>query len=142
MQTDYKDLYKEAAIKAGGDPELYKDLGNFIFAETSKRLRRPKKIITKLKGIGYWYMRKVRLEILLSEFPKNFHVTNEDFKPNLGFLKGEDKKEVFQIFNQRKKEYDEYISKRNEKRQEYYSSSSKDNLEEHSSSSPSNMEEN
>lgn len=68
MQSDYKTIYKMTAERTGKSEQMYKDLGNFVFAQLYKNFRNPKSIIIKLKGIGFWYLRKKRLEILLTRY--------------------------------------------------------------------------
>ena len=117
MQSDPKQIYKLTAERTGKEEQLYKDLGTFVFASLYSKLRRPKSLITKLKGVGTWYMRRRRMQLLVEKFPPNYDLTPEDFESPLGFLAQENKREIFEIFKERLKEYDKYIEERDKVRE-------------------------
>ena len=114
MQSDWKEIYRLTAERTGGDEQLYKDVGNMIFSTLYKKIRRPTSILLKLKGVGTWYLRKKRLEIFLSHFPPNWEKTEEDFSHPMQFIKNENKKEIYLLFQERLKEYEEYVALKNE----------------------------
>lgn len=117
MQSDWKEIYRLTAEKTGKSEQTYKEIGNAVFLELYKKLRRPQSLILRLKGIGYWYMRKQRMEMLLAAFPPNWIKTEEDFKHPMQYLKNENKKEIFTLFEERVKEYQEYIKERDKVRE-------------------------
>jgi len=107
MQSDPKELYKLTAKRTGGDEQFYKDLGNFVFSTLYKSLRRPKSLITKLKGVGTWYLRKKRMQ--------EFEGPDPSKKPDesayyLAIIEYNNRLELSEIFVERLKEYEEYSS--------------------------------
>lgn len=120
MQSDNHQIYKLTAERTGKPSSLYKELGTCVFSCLYKHLRRPKSLITKLKGVGTWYLRRERIRILLEVFPPDFEKKPEDFKHPLSLVEHENKLEIFKIFTERMKEYDEYIEQRNETRKKRY----------------------
>lgn len=118
MQSDWKEIYKLTSKRTGKDEQLYKDLGNFVFAELSKSLRRPKSLIIKLKGVGSWYLRKKRIQAIVDMFPPDFDKKDEDFSNPYELLKHENRKEVYLLFKERLEEYKEYSLMRSQIRTE------------------------
>jgi hypothetical protein len=114
MQSDPKEIYKLTAERTGKSEQVYKDIGNFVFAKLYSELRKPKKLIIKLKGVGNWELRRKRMRIAIDMFPPNFERQKEDFPSEVEFLKNENKKELHQIFKERLKDYDEFIKLRDE----------------------------
>ena len=122
MQSDYKQIYKIAAEENNISEQLYKDLGNFVFAALYAEMRKPSKLILKLKGVGFWYLRKKRMEIVLREYPMDYSKTETDFSSKFGLFKYESKKEIHSIFKSRLHDYQEFITERNEVRKLRYES--------------------
>lgn len=120
MQSDYKEIYRLTALRTGKSEELYKEVGNHVFSNLYSFLRRPSALILKLKGVGSWYLRRKRMQIIVDEFPPDFTKTVEDFTSQLSLFKYENKKEIYEIFVQRLKEYEEYILLRDEIREKRY----------------------
>ncbi len=112
MQSDWKEVYKLTSKRTGKSEQQYKDLGNFVFASLANHLRKPMSLITKLRGVGTWYMRKKRIKKVIDDFPPNFERTEEEFTSTYGFLKNENKKEMYLLFSDRLKEYDRYMEKK------------------------------
>lgn len=105
-----------AAEKHDISEQIYKDIGNFVFAALYAEMRRPSKLILKLKGVGFWYLRKKRMEIVLKEYPLDYSKTETDFSSKFGLFKYENKKEIHNIFKLRLQEYEQFIADRNEVR--------------------------
>jgi hypothetical protein len=120
MQSDPKEIYKLTAIEGKGTEQEYKDIGNFVFNSLYANLRRPKSLIIKLKGVGTWFLRRKRMQIVIDVFPPNFNKKSEDFDHPLDLLKHENKIEIYNIFKERLKEYDEYIKDREEVKKKRY----------------------
>ena len=112
MQSDWKEVYKITSKRTGKDEQQYKDLGNFVFASLANHLRKPMSLITKLKGVGSWYLRKNRIKTIVDLYPPDFEKTEEEFQSNYGFLKNENKKEIYRIFSDRLADYNRYIEKK------------------------------
>lgn len=112
MQSDYKQAYKTTAKRTGKDETLYKDIGNFVFAHLYSMFRKPKSLIIKLKGIGFWFLRKKRLKGVIDMYPPDFERNPEEFSSEYSFLRNENKKEMYVLFQERLKEYDSYIEER------------------------------
>lgn len=114
MQTDWKIAYKLTSERTGKSEKLYKDIGDYVFKELWSCLRRPKSLITKLKGIGFWFLRKKRMEATIKIYPIDYDKTREDFKHDLDFLKYENKREIYELFKKRLIDYEEYITLKKE----------------------------
>lgn len=120
MQSDWKEIYKITALKTGKSENLYKDIGNFVFASLNKNLKKPKSLIIKLKGIGYWYLRKYRIERKVEDFDPDKPVKINKWAESMGIFPHENKLEMIKIFKERLKDYDEYIKLRGEVKAERY----------------------
>lgn len=114
MQTDYKQIYKMAADKHGMPEQLYKDLGNFVFAELYAKLRKPPTLIMKLRGIGQWHLRRKRMKAILEIFPLDHERYEKEEFSKYTLFKYENKKEIHEIFKKRLEDYDRYIELRDE----------------------------
>lgn len=111
MQTDYKQIYKELAEKTQKSEQMYKDLGNFVFAETYQMMRNPKSLITKLKGIGSWHLRKKRMDIVVSQWSdRGLERDRSEFESEVMWNQYREKKVQYDTFVERLKDYDEYLS--------------------------------
>ena len=115
MQTDHHQIYEMVSKEEGIPLDKVKDVGNAVFRELYKKLRRPPSLILKLKGIGYWYLRKLRMEIHMEKFPPNENYRKD--KP-LDVLQYENSLEIYNIFKKRLEEYKEYLSIRDQVRNE------------------------
>lgn len=117
MQSDCKKIYQLTAQKTGKSEQFYKDVGGFVFSCLYSRLRRPKSLIIKLKGVGRWYLRKKRMEIFMRYFNPllNIETTNP-----VTLIRHENRLEISKLFEQRLKEYEKYIEQRDETRKKRY----------------------
>lgn len=118
MQSDHKEIYKLSAKRTGKDEVLYKDIGNFVFAELYSMFRKPKSLIIKLKGVGFWFLRRKRLFGVINMYPPDFEKKQEDFSSEYAFLKNENKKEIYTLFQERLKEYESYAQEKTVVRKE------------------------
>lgn len=120
MQSDCKEVYKLTAARTGKSEQVYKDIGNFIFAKLYSELKNPKKLIIKLKGVGSFQLRRKRMRITVDMFPPNLERKPEDFPSETEFLKNENKKELHRIFKERLEDYDKFVKLRDELRKVRY----------------------
>lgn len=120
MQSDWKEIYKLTAARTGKSEQRYKEVGNFVFAKLYETLRRPKTLITKLKGIGTWYLRRKRMRIVVDVFPPDFDKKPEDFPTKLDLFAYENRVEIYRLFQERLEEYKKYIELRDEIRKKRY----------------------
>lgn len=120
MQSDWKEIYKLTAKRTEENEQIYKDIGNFVFTHLYYSMRRPEHLIIKLKGVGTWFLRRMRMKAIVQLFPPDFDKTREDFESPLGFLKNENKKEIYEVFKKRLEDYERYIAIRNETRKIRY----------------------
>ena len=102
MQSTNKELYKMTSERTGVSEQVYKDVGTMIFTELSACLKRPKSLIIKLKGIGFWYLRKARIEAIV----------NKEFSEELSLFRHENREEIYNLFKERLVEYEEYIKEK------------------------------
>ena len=109
MQSDYHQIYKLTAERTGKSESIYKDIGNLVFKSLSDNMKRPKKLIFKLKGIGYWYLRRNRIIATIEMFPPDSDKQSNE-TPNLSF----DKVEIHALFKERIKDYDKYVEQKSE----------------------------
>lgn len=115
MQTNHLDIYKMLAEENGGNEQLYKDIGSFIFKETASMIKNPESLILKLKGIGSWHLRKKRMEIVVNEWTDRAKVkTREDFSSEVAYMNYLDKHTQYMNFKERLEEYDRYLQLKQE----------------------------
>ena len=131
MQSDNNQLYKITAEKTKKSETIYKDVGNFIFKSLSVNMRKPPSLILKLKGVGFWYLRRQRMAI---------HMGRIDLDQNS--LNYEEKKVLADVFEARLKEYDQYIKERNDLRNERYKTPLLDRLPESKEESKESSQDN
>lgn len=60
MQKNINHIYEEI-IKEGGDPELVKSIGTFVFKDFISFMQEPNTLIYAMKGIGHFYLRSKKL---------------------------------------------------------------------------------
>ncbi len=100
MQSDPKQIYELTSKKTGKSEQLYKDIGSFVFSELGKTLKNPKSLIIKLKGVGFFHLRKKATEDRLQRYV-NFE--------KKGFKAHEDELALNRLLQERLLEYDEYL---------------------------------
>jgi hypothetical protein len=123
MQSDDKQIYEITSKRTGKPTQLYKDVGTVVFSSLYEKLRKPKTLILKLKGVGSWYLRKKRMETLLSYYPVDYDkmpLDSVELMSPHSILRHENKKEMYSMFKERLAEYEKYIALRNEIRQERF----------------------
>lgn len=119
MQTNHLDLYKLTSERTGKSEQMYKDLGSFIFKETAQMLKDPKSLILKLKGIGSWWLRKKRMEIVVTEWADRGRIRPpEDFASAISYLDYVAKHKQYLNFVERLREYDRYMEVKQEVRKQ------------------------
>jgi len=110
MQSNHLDIYRQVAEKTGKSEQMYKDIGSFIFKETSQMLKNPTSLILKLKGVGSWYLRRKRMQIVVSEYPDRAEVRpREEFGSDVSYEEYLQKHNQYLNFQERLKEYDKYL---------------------------------
>lgn len=114
MQTNHLDIYKQVAKETGKSEQMYKDLGSFVFRETSRMMKEPTSLILKLKGIGSWHLRKKRLEILVEEWGNKRIKTREEFASDVFYNIYLDKYELYLALKDRLKDYERYLELKKE----------------------------
>lgn len=62
MQADSPSIYKTVSEKTKEDLELVSIIGDFMQKEIANNLRNPKSLIIKVKGLGGWHLRRMRLK--------------------------------------------------------------------------------
>lgn len=123
MQTDNNALFSLTAERTGKEENLYKAIGNLVFSTLYKKQRRPNFLITKLKGVGSWYLRKKRIEDIILAYPPNFKEFPEetkDFGEKMKKLRYENKVEIYNLLKERINDYKEYIAERDVIRKKRY----------------------
>lgn len=109
MQSNHLQLYKLTAEREGKSEQIYKDIGNTVFQELNGMLRRPKSLIIKLKGVGHWFLRKSRMEIVLEHYPIEGNKKPDELSPQASIFKYENKEEIQNIFKERLKDYEVFL---------------------------------
>lgn len=108
MQSDPKEIYRLTSERTEKDENTYKEIGNFVFSSLYSHLRRPKSLRIRLLGVGIWYVRKARLQVMTTLFPPDFDKKPEDFTSELKLFEHENKIELYNIFMERLKDYEKY----------------------------------
>lgn len=113
MQTTSKELYKEVASTTNKDIKLIKSIGDTIFIATSNFFKYPPTLIGKLKGIGFWYMRRKMLDEYLKK-NNNYYNTNiiRTFEEEKSEKEYKRNKEQFDILIKRQVDYNLYKEKK------------------------------
>lgn len=110
MQSELKHIYNITANRTGINEQIYKDLGNFVLKEVHKHLEEPQTLIIKVKGIGYWYLSKKRMEDHLEWYPSYYEIDGyKEFTSEYSFLRFVDKQKTYKIFKARLVDYQEYL---------------------------------
>jgi hypothetical protein len=110
MQSDSKEIYRLTAERTGLNEQLYADIGNFVQKDIHEQMKKPKSLILKVKGIGFWYLSKKRLSDILSYFPLHYDIEGyNDFPSEQTFLRFVNKQELYKILKARLRDYDEYL---------------------------------
>lgn len=117
MQADSNYIYNKVSTEKGIDLEFLTTVGDFMQKEVANNLRNPDNLIIKVKGLGAWHLRKMRLE---SSFK---HLSEFDQSK----LKDDEMRESLNSYLQRMKErlddYKLYLDKKSEMKKiknEYY----------------------
>lgn len=113
MQTELKSIYKELSE---GDPDkelLYKKVGDFVFESTQKKLKEFDSLVVKLPGIGIWFLRKSRLELVTDVWTDRSELPlREDFESDITFNNHLEKHLRFSKFKSRLEDYKIFIEKK------------------------------
>ena len=120
MQSDNNEIYKITSQRTGQSQELYKDLGNFVFKALADGMKKPKSIILKLKGLGYWYLRKSRMEVAVKMETREPLPTGIEHIDNIARTGYENRLEMKDHFRDRLVDYEKYIEVRNNVRRIRY----------------------
>lgn len=121
MQTNHLDIYKTLAKETGDSEQMYKDIGSFVFRETSQMLKEPTSLILKLKGVGSWHLRKKRLEIVVNEWTERGKIRmRNEFSSDLAYGIYLEKHLQYINFQERLKEYEKYLSLKKQIREKRY----------------------
>ncbi len=111
MQATSKELYKEVSTSTGRELALVKSVGDAVFQGMFFFTKHPESLIFKVKGLGYWHMRKKKLDNYIHKYYGTYtgEYISDDEKAMREFLNN---KRQFQILLERQKEYDVYLEKR------------------------------
>jgi hypothetical protein len=125
MQADSNYIYNKVSKEHNIDIEFVTSVGNFMQKEVANNLRRPEALILKVKGLGAWHLRRVRLE-------KSF---NNLSKVDPSTLKDDDSreslKEYLQLMKDRLDDYKVYLEEKSKMKRikdEYYKKSGQNNV--------------
>lgn len=121
MQATSKELYNKVALSMEKDPKLVKSVGDTVFYRLFMFFKFPDSIICKLKGIGFWYMRKKKLNEYIHRWDSYYTMDPEpvysDEKVMKDYLSN---KKQFNILIERQKQYEAYLIKKLEIREIRY----------------------
>ena len=124
MQADSNYIYNKVSKESNIDLEFLTAVGNFMQKEVANNLRKPEALILKVKGLGAWHLRKMRLENSFNNLSNvdPTRLKDDDSRESL--------KEYLQLMKDRLDDYKLYLeekSKMKEMKNDYYKESSKDN---------------
>lgn len=113
MQSDIKQIYKLTSARTGKQEDLYKEVGNFVQQEIYDQLKRPKSLILKVKGLGYWYLRKKKIEDFIRMYPPYYDIQGfDDFESEAALKKFENKQELYLLLKERLLDYKKFLEKK------------------------------
>lgn len=101
----YDDISKEKEIEV----TLVKSVGSKIFETLMKNFKKPPSIILKLRGLGYFYMKRNKLTSYL-ERKKDFEEKAKEYKLTEEEIK--EKVRTIELLKKRMEEYDKFIEKK------------------------------
>jgi hypothetical protein len=110
MQSEAKHIYNITSRRTGVDEQVYKDIGSFVFDTVHSCLSKPKSLILKLKGLGFWYLKRKRMKEVIGCYPSYYEIEGyNEFESETALLRFVNKQELYKIFKARLLDYDEYI---------------------------------
>lgn len=118
MQADWQELYRLTAARTGKDEALYKAVGNFVLQAAHNHLDNPPSLIIKLKGIGYWFLKRRRLLDVIAAYPVYYDVPGYDnFVSEEARQKFKKKLVRYNTFKARIADYERYLARKQELKQ-------------------------
>lgn len=113
MQATSKELYANVVSNTGKDPALIKSIGDAVFYRLFTFFKYPESLICKLKGVGFWYMRKKKLNEYIHRWDSYYMMepppAYEDLKQMREY---ENNRRQFNILIERQKQYELYLKKK------------------------------
>lgn len=102
MQYNSKEIYKEVSEENNISLASVKVVGDTVFLNINKRMKSPSSIILRIKGLGFFFLRNLKMQKFL-EYEKN---------------KGESgDKELINILEARVEDYKRYLEKKKQIKQ-------------------------
>ena len=113
MQTVISKIYNEVAVENELDLNVVKSVGDKCFQNLLKNFKKPLSLILKMRGLGYFYMRKNKLnEFLITLDNNEERFKKEDFLIHESSVFIEQRKELKQVLLERQLEYGRFIEKK------------------------------
>lgn len=113
MQTVISKIYNEVALENELDPNIVKSVGDKCFQHLLKNFKKPLSLILKMRGLGYFYMRKNKLnEFLIKLDTSEERYNKEEFLQYETPVFIEHRKELKQVLLDRQLEYGRFIEKK------------------------------
>ena len=114
MQTTVKQVYKKVSENLTFSEEIVKSIGDKVFETLLSNFKTPQSLIIKVRGLGYFYMRKNKLEDQI----KNVNailakVSNEEHQLYETPEYFEKKTKLRDLLLERQKEYNKFLEKKN-----------------------------
>lgn len=113
MQKVIKTVYKEVSISLEKPVEVIKSVGDKVFESLLKNFKKPPSLILKIRGLGYFYMRKNKLENTLSGLEKTFNRIKEGnhlVYETPEFI--EERRKLQSLLQERQTEYFKFLDKK------------------------------
>lgn len=113
MQTIIAKIYNEVALENELDLNIVKSIGDTCFQNLLKNFKKPPSLILKMRGLGYFYMRKNKL----NEFVNRLDNSEERYKKEEFLIYEtpvfiEHRKELKKVLLDRQVEYQKFIEKK------------------------------
>lgn len=113
MQTVITKVYNEVAVENELDATIVKSIGDKCFQTLLKNFKRPPSLILKMRGLGYFYMRKNKLnEFLIRMDNSEERYKNENFLIHETPVFIEARKELKKVLLDRQVEYQRFTEKK------------------------------
>lgn len=114
MQTTVKQVYKKVAESILYSEEIVKSIGDQVFETLLENFRTPPSLIIKVRGLGYFYMRKNKLEDQIKNVETILaKASNEEYKSSEIPELLEKKIKLKELLLERQKEYNQFLEKKN-----------------------------
>ena len=120
MQRVINDVYKTVSEDVNKSYDLVKSVGDSVFANLLANIKKPEKLILKVRGLGSFYLRKAKLASYIESY-RRFYTDPTYERTQLAIAESletyENKQKQYQNFCERMEDYERYVAKKKDIRE-------------------------